>query len=156
MQALIAPYAIVLVFLLAAINLGGGIYETALVDRVWPDNIRFIQPQHGGINRKMFWMPAHIAFELILIVSIWAAWSGAGARNALLVALASHAIMRAWSFAYFIPRASAFEKVKEMTPEFKVRARSWVRSSVLRLPLDLLTIASVAAAVFAILAPRVS
>jgi hypothetical protein len=150
MQALIAPYAIVLAFGLASISFGGGIYETALVDRVWPGNIKLIQPQSGGIDRKMFWMPAHIAFELMLIVSIWAAWPVAGARHALLAALASHAVTRGWSFAYFIPRALAFEKADVLTPQLAVRAQNWVRFSVLRLPLNVVTIAALAGALFAI------
>jgi hypothetical protein len=150
MQALIAPYTIVLAFALAAVSLGGGIYETALVDRVWPGNIKLIQPQSGGIDRKMFWMPAHTAFELMLIVSIWAAWPVAGARHALLAALASHAVARGWSFAYFIPRALAFEKTDVLTPELAARAQKWVRFSVLRVLLGLVTIAALAVALFAI------
>jgi hypothetical protein len=120
------------------------------VDRVWPGNIKLIQPQSGGIDRKMFWMPAHTAFELTLIVSIWMAWPLPGARHALLAALASHAIMRGWSFAYFIPRALAFEKADALTPELTIRAQNWARFSVLRLLLDVFTIAAVAVALFAI------
>jgi hypothetical protein len=150
MQALIAPYAIVLAFALAAVSLGGGIYETALVDRVWPGNLRLIQPQAGGIDRKMFWMPAHMAFELMLIVSAWAAWPVAAARYALLAALASHAVTRGWSFAYFIPRALAFEKADVLTPELAVRAQDWVRFSVLRLLLNVVTLAALAVALFSI------
>lgn len=150
MQALIAPYVIVLAFALAAVSLGGGIYETALVDRTWPGNIKLIQPQSGGIDRKMFWVPAHTSFELMLVVSIWAAWPMAAARYALLAALASHAIARGWAFAYFIPRALAFEKIDVLTPELAVRARNWVRFSVLRIPLSIVTIAALAVALFAV------
>jgi hypothetical protein len=150
MQASIAPYAVVLAFALAAIGLGGGIYETRVVDRVWPGNIKLIQPQSGGIDRKMFWMPVHTTFELMLIVSIWAAWPLAAARHALLAALAIHAIGRGWSFAYFIPRALAFEKTDVLTPELTVRARNWVRFSVLRIPLSMATVAALAVALFAI------
>ena len=41
---------IALVF--GAIGLGRGIYETLIVDRVWPDNLAIIQPQRGGLDRK--------------------------------------------------------------------------------------------------------
>jgi len=45
---------------LGAIALGGGLYETVLVDRVWPGNPAIIQPSRGGINRGLFWAPIHI------------------------------------------------------------------------------------------------
>jgi hypothetical protein len=60
---------------LGAIMLGGGIYETLLVDRVWPGNPAVIQPERGGIDRKLFWMPAHTFYELALFITLWTLWS---------------------------------------------------------------------------------
>jgi hypothetical protein len=49
---------------LGAIALGGGIYETLLVDLVWPGNPAIIQPSRGGLDRKRFWGPLHPLFEI--------------------------------------------------------------------------------------------
>ena len=56
----------------------------------------------------------------------------------LLVALASHAIMRLWSALDFIPKALAFERAEPGTVS-EAAARAWTRRSRLRLPLDLVT-----------------
>src|ERR687888_2485740 len=82
---------------LALALLGGGLYEFLVVDPSWPRRPDLIQPQRGGISRKRFWIPAHIAFELSLIASLIAAWANAALRAPLLVAAASHAAMRIWS-----------------------------------------------------------
>jgi hypothetical protein len=76
---------------LALVSLGGGLYEFFVVDPFWPRKPDLIQPDRGGISRRRFWIPAHIAFELFLIVSLVAAWSHTEVRTWLLVALASHA-----------------------------------------------------------------
>lgn len=151
MQDMIAPYSTVLALVVAGISLGGGLYETALIDPVWPANLKLVQPKQGGINRKLFWMPAHFTFEPLLLLSLWAAWHVPHARTALSVALVSHVAMRAWSFAYFIPRALAFEKVKHLTPELAIQMRRWSRLSKMRLPLDIITIAAIAVALFALI-----
>jgi hypothetical protein len=52
---------------LALISLGGGLYEFLVVDPAWPHRPDIIQPDRGGISRKMFWIPAHTMFELTLI-----------------------------------------------------------------------------------------
>jgi hypothetical protein len=70
---------------LGAIALGGGIYETVLVDRVWPGNPAIIQPSRGGINRGLFWAPIHIVYEVALLVSAWAVWGDAFARGCIIV-----------------------------------------------------------------------
>jgi len=114
---------------LGAIALGGGIYETLLVDRVWPDNPAIIQPSRGGITRGLFWGPIHTAYELALLLSAWTAWSDAHARTWIIVALLAHFGSRAWSFAYFIPRALRFEKAGDLTQEQADLARRWIRLS---------------------------
>ena len=103
--------------ILVAGSLGGGVYETALIDRLWPDNPALVQPSRGGINRKRFWMPAHFAFEALLGAALWSAWTRPDARRWLLAALVAHVAMRAWSFAYFIPRAIAFEKAGDFNAD---------------------------------------
>ena len=49
--------------LAAAIGIGGGLYEFIVIDPAWPRRPTLVQPVHGGVSRKRFWIPAHIAFE---------------------------------------------------------------------------------------------
>ncbi|HEY8519903.1 MAG TPA: hypothetical protein VIN61_07480 [Gammaproteobacteria bacterium] len=129
---------------LALVSLGGGFYETSVVDPFWPARPDLVQPKRGGISRRRFWIPAHTAFELVLIVALVLSWSTADVRSWLLVALASHAAMRLWSAFDFIPKALAFEKADNVQAE---DARRWTRRSRLRLPLDCVTCAAMLAAV---------
>jgi hypothetical protein len=128
--------------LLGMTSFGGGVYETLLVDKVWPDNPALIQPHRSGLNRKRFWMPFHLAFEIALVLSLWAAWPERSARFWIVVALASHFIMRVWSFAYFIPRAVQFERANHLSAEQVEGARQWTRLSRWRLLLDFASIAA--------------
>lgn len=75
---------------LGAIGLGGGIYETLLVDRVWPDHPMIIQSSRGGLNRGLFWGPIHALYEVALLVSAWMVWSDSYARSWIIVALVVH------------------------------------------------------------------
>jgi len=151
MAANIAPVAAFAALILVAGGLGGGVYEIALVDRVWPRNPALVQPDRGGINRKRFWMPMHMAFEAMLAVALWTAWPHPDARRWLLAALAAHVVMRAWSFAYFIPRALAFEKAGDFDADQHARAMAWVRASGWRLPLDAVAAVSLCLAITALL-----
>ena len=138
--------------ILVAGSLGGGVYETALIDRLWPDNPALVQPSRGGINRRRFWMPAHFTFEALLGAALWTAWPRLDARQWLLAALTAHVAMRAWSFAYFIPRAMAFEKAGDLDADQHARAVAWVRASGWRLLLDLAAAVSLCLAITALLA----
>src|SRR5919201_2666048 len=131
---------------LALASLGGGLYELLVVDPSCPRRPDIIQPQRGGISRKRFWIPAHTAFELALIASLIAAWGHPALRAALLVALASHAVMRIWSAFDFIPKALAFERAESVDA---AAARRWSRRSLGRLPLDLITCIAMFAALLA-------
>jgi hypothetical protein len=131
-------YFIGLAAALALVSLGGGLYEFCVVDPFWPRRPDLIQPARGGISRRRFWIPAHVAFELALIAALVAAWSQAELRSWLLAALATHAVMRIWSAFDFIPKALAFERADPALVEERV-ARRWTGRSVWRLPLDLLT-----------------
>jgi|HubBroStandDraft_5_1064220.scaffolds.fasta_scaffold303408_2 hypothetical protein len=133
---------------LGAIGLGGGLYETLLVDPVWPRNPAMIQPVRGGLDRKRFWGPIHALFEIALLVSAWTAWSEAAARPWIVVALSAHFVARAWSLAYFIPRALRFEKMGDLSEEQVRLARRWTRLSRCRPLLELVSIASLGALVF--------
>jgi hypothetical protein len=123
---------------LALASVGGGLYEFTVVDPAWPRRPDLVQPARGGISRKRFWISIHVAFEMTLIAALVVTWSQPAVRNCLLVALASHAVMRLWSGVDFIPKALAFEKADPATVS-EAAARAWTRRSRLRLPLDLVT-----------------
>jgi hypothetical protein len=123
---------------LASASVGGGLYEFSVGDPFWPKRPDLVQPARGGISRKRFWIAIHVAFEVVLIAALVSAWSQPAVRTCLLVALASHAVMRLWSAFDFIPKALAFEKA-EPGAITEAAARAWTARSRLRLPLDLLT-----------------
>ena len=131
-------FVVALAAALALASVGGGLYEFSVVDPVWPKRPDIVQPARGGISRKRFWISIHVAFELTLIAALAFSWSQPAVREALLVALSSHAIMRIWSSFDFIPKALAFEKADPATIS-EAAARAWTRRSRLRLPLDLIT-----------------
>lgn len=133
---------------LACASLGGGLYEFSVVDPFWPRRPEIVQPARGGIDRKRFWIPIHVAFELTLIVALVLTWPQAEMRFWLLTALVSHAVMRIWSAFDFIPKALAFERA-DAAPITEAEARNWTRRSRLRLPLDLITCGAMLMAVVA-------
>ncbi|MEW6449880.1 MAG: hypothetical protein AB1490_04465 [Pseudomonadota bacterium] len=134
----VAFYSIMTAGILGAAGLGGGLYETLLVDRAWPHMPVLIQPDRGGINRKLFWGPIHGLFELALVVAIWSTWTEPTVRLWVWSAFAVHLAVRVWSFAYFIPMALRFEAgAPEATPE---AAKKWINLSRWRLPLELLAV----------------
>lgn len=137
---------------LSLVSLGGGLYEVSVIDPSWPRRLDLIQPNRSGISRKRFWIPAHAAFELVLIAALILAWSVTDVRFWLFVALVSHAAMRLWSAFDFIPKAVAFEKA-EPGPESEEAARRWTRRSLLRLPLDIVTCVAMLAATIAAARP---
>jgi hypothetical protein len=127
---------------LASASVGGGLYEFSVVDPFWPKRPDLVQPARGGISRKRFWIAIHVAFEVVLIAALVWTWSQPAVRTCLLVALASHAVMRLWSAFDFIPKALAFEKAEPGTIS-EAAARAWTARSRLRLPLDLATCGAV-------------
>lgn len=141
---ILAPLSAVI---LGAIMLGGGVYETLLVDRVWPDNPAVIQPGRGGLDRKLFWMPAHALYELALFVTLWMVWSVTAARWWTVAALIVHFAARAWSMIYFIPRALRFEKLGNLTEEQRHDARRWISLSRCRPVLEAVSIVALCVAI---------
>ncbi|WP_029117454.1 hypothetical protein [Mycobacterium sp. URHB0044] len=136
------------VVFLACASLGGGIYEHLVLDPVWPSRPAIIQAPHGGVSRRRFWIPAHSAFEVILIAALVVTWGQPEVRTALLVALAGHLVMRVWSLVDFVPKAVVFEKTDPAVIE-RADAVRWTRRSLLRLPLDAVTCVATLAALVA-------
>jgi hypothetical protein len=132
--------------IVGTIGLGGGIYETLLVDRVWPDNLAIIQPQRRGLDRKRFWIPVHTLYEIALLVSAWDLWR-TGARSWIIIALIAHFAARVWSFAYFIPMALRFERLSEPDELQAHLARRWTKLSPCRLILEAVSILALCAVI---------
>lgn len=122
-------YALLGTLVLGAIALGGGLYETMLIDRSWPRMPELIQPQRGGINRAMFWGPVQILFEVTLLVALWLAWAGLQARPWIIAALVLHLAARVWSFVYFIPLAIKFQNGETASPPDDAKKYQWVKLS---------------------------
>ena len=133
--------------ILGAIALGGGVYETLLIDRAWPNNPAIIQPSRGGINRGLFWAPINTLYELALAVAAWSAWGDREIRWWVLAALITHLVARAWSFAYFIPNAIRFEKSAVLTEDQRHLAVRWIRLSRCRPALQTISLVGLCAAV---------
>lgn len=127
-----------IVAFLACAQLGGGTYEHLVLDPVWPGRPAIVQPRNGGVSRRRFWIPVHAALEALLIVAIVSSWGHPHVLIPLLVAAASHLVMRLWSFVDFIPKAAAFEKADPAVID-RAAAQRWCRRSLLRLPLDVIT-----------------
>lgn len=108
---------------------GGGVYETVLIDRCWPQMPELIQPQRGGINRAMFWGPVHILFEVTLLTALWLAWDAPQARPWIIAALVLHFATRVWSFVYFIPLAIKFQNVDTAGQPPGQKKYQWVKLS---------------------------
>jgi hypothetical protein len=131
--------------LLACISLGGAVYEALAVDPFWPKRPGIVQPRHGGIARARFWLPVHIVFEVLLVLTLVFTWGDADIVVALLVALVSHAAMRIWWAFDLTPAAMEFERRNPADVDEAAAVR-WTRRSLLRLPLSLLACAAMLAA----------
>jgi hypothetical protein len=106
-----------------------------------------IQPSRGGIDRKLFWMPAHTLYELALFLTLWMLWSVNAARWWTVAALVVHFAARAWSIAYFIPRAMRFEKLGDLTAEQRHEALHWTQLSRCRPALEAVSIVALCMAI---------
>jgi hypothetical protein len=124
-----AELALLSAIVLGSIGLGGGLYETLLVDPKSPSNPTIVQPGRGGINRGRFWGLIHALYELALVAATWLVWSDSRVRWWIVSALIIHLAARVWSFAYFIPKALWFEKLSDLTEDQQRLARAWTRLS---------------------------
>lgn len=133
-----AVLVIAMTTLAACIVLGGAVYEALVVDPFWPKRPGIVQARNGGISRVRFWRPAHLAFEVLLAVSLVAAWGAPDVRAALLVAAAGQVVLRIFSAVDLTPKAVLFEGANPADVDEAAAVR-WTRRSLLRLPLHVLT-----------------
>lgn len=133
----VARWLVTATLFVFCLDIGGGLYEHLVVDTVWIDNPTVIQSGRGGVDRKLFWIPIHGALTLLLVGALWASWSDRPVRNRVLVATGLYLVMRAWTFAYFVPLVAEFEALQgdTLSPEMRSMARQWVTLSLLRMPL---------------------
>jgi hypothetical protein len=139
--------------ILGSVGLGGGLYETLLIDPKWPSHPAIVQPSRGGINRGRFWGPIHTLYELVLVAATWLVWGDSRVRWWIVSALIIHLAARTWSFAYFIPKALAFEKLGDLTEDQKRLARAWAGLSRCRPFLQSASILAICGGIHALATP---
>jgi len=142
----LAPWLVNVALLLMALELGGSLYERLVVDPAWPTNPAIVQPDSGGVNRKVFWIPLHGALTLLLPIALWACWRSRAPRRWLLAAIGIYLAMRVWTFAYFIPLALQFEAAEELSDTLAKDAQTWVLLSSVRTSMILTVVAALWAA----------
>lgn len=128
------------------IALGGGIYEGVVLTPVWsaapPESFFVLQPG-TGVPLQTFWIPVHAVLTVAMLGAVSFAWRDRSVRNVILVGLVIYAIMRAWSFAYFIPEMIEFQAIPvDASPSVELTRRvdSWTTWTWGRLPLDLVSL----------------
>lgn len=141
----IANVSLLFACLSTALMLGGGVYESLVIMPQWsvrpPASFAIVQPR-TGVPLQRFWIPVHILITIGIVASLITNWKYPDRRAFVIVALSSYALMRAWSFAYFIPEMLRFQKVPIDQPQTAAlldRVRAWTRLTWLREPLDLVT-----------------
>ncbi len=125
---------------------GAGCYEQVVLDTAWPRKPELVRPGEGGVNRKIFWVPANMLGVLLLLAALWASWPAFGARAAALLALGLFLVINAVTVGYFAPAVLQVEKWG--APPDDPSSRKWVRLSRLRTPAALgVNVALAAAAI---------
>jgi hypothetical protein len=141
----LTTWSLVLLCFSTAAAIGGGLYEKIVLVPIWsespPSSFAIIQPG-TGVPLQSFWIPVHTAITIFLILSLVLSWRRPEVRRLLLIGLCSYALMRGWSFAYFIPEMLAFQQVPLDSPpsaELTGRVESWTFWTVFRAPLDVIS-----------------
>ncbi len=93
---------------------GAQLWETALMVPAWtaapPASLIFFQKPYG-LDFKVFWIVTHGIHELIFIAALIFNWKIKPRRNAMLLILAGHIAVRAWTLLYFAPTIIEFQHV---------------------------------------------
>jgi len=117
--------------LLAAMALGGSFYEALVVYPAWsaspPASLAVLQGPHA-VDSTLFWILVHVTFEITLVAALALNWRAPRRRTLLLIGLGVHLMMRAWTFAYFVPEILAFTNTPPggpFSPELAARVSLW-------------------------------
>lgn len=128
-----------------AVALGGGFYESVVINPQWsqnpPTSFALIQ-ENTGVPLQKFWIPTHILISVAVLLALFLNWKVPTRRNLIFVALGSYAIMRAWSFMYFIPEMLEFQKIaleSAQSDDLLGRVSKWKTLTYWRMPLDLIS-----------------
>lgn len=91
---------------------GAQVWETALMVPAWtaapPASLIFFQKPYG-LDFKVFWIVTHGVHELIFIIALVFNWNIKKRRNLILLVLAGHIAVRAWTLMYFAPTIIEFQ-----------------------------------------------
>jgi hypothetical protein len=105
---------IVSTLLYFALN-GAQLFETAVLVPKWtaapPDSFTLFRGPYA-IDLKTFWITAHSVHELSMLAAVVLCWK-LDIRNALLVVLLLHFLVRAWTLAFFAPEIINFQRIAE-------------------------------------------
>lgn len=93
---------------------GAQIFETAVLVPKWtsapPESFLYFKGKFG-LDLKTFWIAAHSIHEITFILAIIFCWKIEPVRNWLLILLAIHFAVRAWTILYFAPNVIDFQAI---------------------------------------------
>lgn len=145
MKSALSQWSLVLLCFSVALAIGGGIYESIVVNPQWkkspPSSFSILQPG-TGVPFQRFWIPVHGAITLFFITSLILTWGNPAVRSLHFFGLVSYIVMRGWSGLYFIPEMLSFQRVpldSPPSPELTARVSRWASWTWFREPLDINT-----------------
>jgi hypothetical protein len=131
MKPSLATATVALSALLAAMELGGSFYEALVVYPAWstspPASLALLQGSNG-VDSAPFWIAIHVALEIALVTALALNWRARRRRTLVLAGLGIHILMRAWTFAYFVPEITQFMATPPQGPyssELAARVSWW-------------------------------
>lgn len=142
---ILANISLVVAVFSLALAVGGGFYEGVVINPQWsqspPASFSLIQDT-TGVPLQKFWIPAHVAISIAILLALFLNWRIPTRRTLIFVALGSYAVMRAWSFIYFIPEMLEFQKIaldSAKSDDLIGRVSKWKLLTYWRTPLDLVS-----------------
>ncbi len=94
---------------------GAQLWETAIMVPAWtqapPASLIFFREPYG-LDFKVFWIVVHSVHELFLITALVFNWQIQSRRNLMLLLLAVHVAVRAWTLLYFAPTLIEFQGIQ--------------------------------------------
>ena len=110
---------------------GAQLFETAVIVPRWsaapPESLQLFYGRYG-LDFKAFWITLHSVHEVTFLLAIGFCWRLAGIRNGLLVLLALHVAVRAWTLLYFAPNIIEFQQIAQsaqVLPDLPLRTVQW-------------------------------